>query len=170
MRSCGKVLLAWLACPAIGLLIAQGVRADGPEQQEKAVYVFKPELRRVMRQVEHNEFHLGHLDEWGNFLPDFQKGPLKWEKAGHLQKDYPLYNTQTGIRQDPVFEYRSGSLIPGFFLGFVFYPQQGAKIITMDDYLKEYPSKNNLTGVGCWPIYNLPGKIVKKGEDGNGKR
>src|SRR6266567_941029 len=145
MRSCRTSLLAWLLYLAIGIMITERSWADGLEGKEKPAYVFKPEVRKVTRQVGPDEFHLGHLDEWGDFVPDFKKSPTKWEKLGGLLKDYPLYNNQTGIRPDPIFEYRSGFLIPGTLDGFFFVPQVGRKIVRMEDYLKAYPASDDLT-------------------------
>jgi len=59
-------------------------------------------------------------------------------------------------RNEQVYEFRSGRLIPGYLQqNFDFLPEPGEAIIEFKDYVYSKTSKR---------IYNLPGKFVKKSE------
>lgn len=63
---------------------------------------------------------------------------------------------QPAIRNEQVYEYRSGRLIPGYLQqNCDFLPEPGEAIIEFKDYVYSKTSKR---------IYNLPGKFVKRSE------
>ncbi len=88
----------------------------------------------------------GHLDAAGNFLPEDTLSA-------------PVVNRPVQAKE-AVYEYRSGNLIKGTLRqdgGFI--PELGSKVTTLKDYLKTYDPENSPR------IYNLPGFIVKKGQE-----
>ncbi len=123
-----------------------------PAQDE---YVYVPDTKRLVALTRNGCEIVGHLDETGFFTPD-PKWPVV--QGGHPTSgvDIDLLNGWPGT----AYEYRSGRLI----LGMIdqkgnFVPNLGSKVISFEQYRP---------GGNAPPIYNLPGRFVKKGEE-NGK-
>jgi hypothetical protein len=94
-------------------------------------------------------YTIGKLDATGRFTPDRKFSPMKYGSGGS-GLSYDMLNDSPG----PAYEYRSGRLI----LGNIdaqgdFIPDLGSKVIPFKDYRP---------GPDALPIYNLPGKFVRK--------
>lgn len=115
--------------------------------------------------------YVGHLNGKGQFVPDPQF-TLRVDVGGSANPTNWLMRTKPG---ELLYEFRAGRLVPGEIKpndklppGPVgpgspetktsyFYPDLDGKVIEFSDYIKSYdPEKSRR-------IYNLPGKIVKKG-------
>jgi hypothetical protein len=100
-------------------------------------------VARVRRRDGKWDVQIGRLDRAGGFVED------KDVKA-------VLLNGPSRPRE-PVYEYRSGRLIPGVLEeGGRFVPDVGGTVLPMETYLHDYtPDKARR-------VYNLPGRIVKR--------
>jgi hypothetical protein len=98
---------------------------------------------------------IGKLDEAGNFVVP-HRGYFQFRRGQPLSRVPPC----TPINGEPeknVYEYRSGTLVPGAIDDDGnFIPTLDAKVIDFKDYV--YSPK-------AAKIYNLPGKFVRKGEE-----
>lgn len=116
--------------------------------------------------------YVGHLNSAGQFVPDPQITP-RVDGGGSASPTNWLMQTRPG---ELLYEFHAGRLVPGEIKpndkqpsGSVgpgsremktsyFYPDLNGKVIELTDYLKSYdPYKSRR-------IYNLPGKILKKGD------
>jgi hypothetical protein len=141
------------------------------ENKETTQFEFLVDLqpRYLMHYLE--VIYIGRLDATGQFVPDPKIPPKLLDLKSGVQLAGPappsLFDAHTRDRPEfdgRVYEFRAGRLIPGIIkqdmkTGFrYFYPDLDGKVIEMSDYLKAYdPKKSRI-------IYNLPGRIVKKGE------
>ena len=129
--------------------IAAGLAGD-PVAQYEFVRDTKPNVA-----LQHGDvWSIGKLDAAGNFLPDPQ-----WMNLRVMLSSSPggrLINPGGYIGS--VYEYRSGRLILGKLDDKGnFIPELGGKVIALSEYLSKYrPGKSP-------KVYNLPGRIVKRG-------
>ena len=127
---------------AAGMTLYWTVLNSLPSQERgtgKSVYVFQPEAKkRVLIAL-----------QW---MTDLEK------------TKFPIYNlNRGGLHVDTVYHYLSGGwLIVGEIAGEAFFPgiekNNTIKVISLDDYLRKYDPEQHIR------IYNLPVRIVKKGE------
>jgi hypothetical protein len=138
------VVLSGLAC-----LAPPVARTEPPVE-----YEFVPDLDRYVMMTRGPAQSVGKLDAAGNFVPD-----RRWLNVRGKVSGAPPYTLITGAA-GPAYEYRSGRLVKGRLdEDGNFVPQLGSVVIP----LRAYDP-----GPGAAPIYNLPGRFVKKGE-GNRK-
>jgi hypothetical protein len=122
--------------------------AAAPGQDE---YVFVPDTKRLVA-LQRNDYEtVGRLDETGFFTPERSYQVVRGGRATS-GVEIDLLNTSPGT----AYEYRSGRLI----LGEIdrkgnFVPGLGTKVIAFEQYKP---------GGNAPPIYNLPGRFVKKEE------
>lgn len=114
-------------------------------------YVFVENTDRWVSIVRGEWFLIGKLDKSGDFIHEF-----KFKTSDSTSAGIPVATSlnSTGPNSKKVFEFRSGMLIPGEIRkegNFV--PEAGGKMIEFKDY-KYSPSEI--------PIWNLPGRFVKK--------
>jgi hypothetical protein len=165
--------------PTLALLVHVLMVAHGPiKSNAHHQYEFVEDLgiKHVMRYPTGE--YTGYLDSSGQFIPDPSIPPILPKKGG-TGPSRPASQSSWLLSSRPgeqLYEFRAGRLIPGVIktnrpdtsVGAVgpgpikvmtfFYPDIDGKIIEMSDYLKTYdPLKSRR-------IYNLPGRIVKKGE------
>ena len=127
--------------------------APAPELEE---LVYVPDTSRWVAMQHGDTFSVGKLAADGTFLPDPLWVNRDIHRAYTSAPAYTLINALKGR----AYEYRSGRLILGELDdNGIFIPQLGGKIISLDEYLRS-PTKV--------PIYNLPGRLVKK-EQKDGK-
>lgn len=116
-------------------------------------YVFVPGMKGPVALLHEGYVIPGNLDAAGTFLPDPKCLPYKWGEGRSAGRAYRVINCLPGT----AYEYRSGRLILGFIdQEGTFIPDLGSKVISIKDYKP---------GGNAAPIYNLPGKFVKKGEE-----
>lgn len=146
---------------AVVLASIAGVVAAAPVPREE--YVFAPDTGRwvgVWRNVAQpggaggRVLLVGKLDADGVF----------YEMHRHLAPpaDGPEYAVILPALGDgrPAYEYRAGRLIRGKLRDAAFVPDEGSKVIPFSDY--HY-------GPGAPPVWNLPGRFVKKGAPGSAR-
>lgn len=141
------------------------------QRKAKAEYIFQPEPDKRVVLVRFPFFYEGHLNDSGAFVPDpkakpvefkFDEDVLQWMEALEKKKG-PIFNrNRGGLHADAVYHFFGGWLIGGEIPAEDFFPQieknNTIKVISLDDYLRKYDPEQNIR------IYNLPGRIVKKGE------
>lgn len=115
-------------------------------------YVFAPDVDRLVGIVRGDFVLIGRLDLQGNFSESMRRVP------GPVSSALPPYTIINSFAADlkprPVYEYRSGRLIKGVIdLKCNFVPDVGSTVILFKDY--RYSPK-------ALPIWNLPGRFVKK--------
>ena len=126
------------------------LRGDNPDQ-----YEYVKDTDRYVGLVYKGGVSVGRLDGNGNFLPEPSMINLTGFKSGLPQYTLLVRGLQRGR---PLYEYRSGRLIRGVLdKDGNFIPELGSTVIGFEDYLKAYQPDKSLK------IYNLPGKIIKKG-------
>jgi hypothetical protein len=137
-----------LARPVLG-------EGDPPPAQEE--YVFVPGMKGPVALLHDGNVIPGWVDSVGTFTSDPKYPPWK-AGASTTGRFFRIINGDPGT----AYEYRSGRLI----LGEIdqkgnFVPGLGTKVIAFEQYKP---------GGNAPPIYNLPGRWVKKGEKkDNGK-
>ena len=114
-------------------------------------YVFVPDTDRLVEIVRGDLVLTGKLDINGDFLED----------PHHRRKtNMPVYSQPSIVllnaNQGPAYEYRSGQLIKGVIADWGnFVPEIGSAVVPFTDY--RY-------GPDALPIWNLPGRFVKKSD------
>jgi hypothetical protein len=119
--------------------------------------------------VKYGVFHskmlyFGRLDSHGQFVADPKNPPLPYSGIGSMPKRMPARLMQSLVPDEKLYQYNAARLVPGILkpdaatTSTYFYPDLGGKIIEFSEYLKDYDPKKSRR------IYNLPGRIVKKGE------
>ncbi len=111
------------------------------------------ETEKYVAMIHGDTYALGKLDKAGTFTPDRKYPPVRLGEGLTSSPGFRLLNGDPGT----AYEYRSGRLI----LGYIdqkgnFVPDLGSKVIAFEDYRP---------GGNAPPIYNLPGRFVKKGEE-----
>jgi hypothetical protein len=148
----GKVTGLRAATPAAAVVLS-GLACLAPPvaRTEPAVeYEFVLELDRYVMMTRGPARSVGKLDAAGNFVPDG-----RWLNVRGKVSGAPPYALITG-RAGPAYEYRSGRLVKGRLDGDGnFVPELGSVVVP----LRAYDP-----GPGAVPIYNLPGRFVKKGQ------
>jgi hypothetical protein len=105
---------------------------------------------------------LGHLNDQGDFVPDYGLPPFPLTKpvkpAGDKLTNNPTlwyYNLPVeGADREPTYEYRSGRLLKGILLkNGSFVPDLDSRVLDFKEYV---PGEKSLR------IYNLPGRLKKK--------
>jgi hypothetical protein len=115
-------------------------------------YIFVPDTSRQIRLCRGDEQLFGRFDSEGNFIQE-QKFPVTAELSS-APCGICLTFVGPGIEPIPVFEYRSGRLIPGVINDTgSFVPNLGGTTSSFKEYR---------CGPGVPPIWNLPGYFVSK--------
>jgi hypothetical protein len=113
-------------------------------------------------QVWHEQMELGHLNDQGDFVPDYGLPPFPLTQpvkpAGEIPTNKPAlwyYNLPAeGADREPAYEYRSGRLLKGLLLkNGTFIPDRDSVVLDFKEYA---PGEKALR------IYNLPGQLKKK--------
>lgn len=145
-----------------------GLTSDWLKEINQKLPPFKREELPWYAHVRGNVMELGHLDDYGDFVPARHLRPFPLTMplknsappygAGEPQPIY--YNLPRGGDSEEVFEYRSGRLISGTLLkSGRFVPIKGTRVIDLKDY-------GPIAGTIWLRIYNLPGALRQKGERG----
>jgi hypothetical protein len=134
-----------------------GAPAQQTLEQAKAVqYDFRQNLTLYYVLVRGDTEIFGHLDAAGNFIADRKWPPYRRGQPLTSIPPSTLLNLPTKLPHEPVYEYRSGRLVPGNLDDDGnFLPDLGAKVTDFQDY-RPVP--------GARRIYNLPGRFVEKGK------
>jgi hypothetical protein len=173
MRHYGKQTLSRIALLLALALTFSGASFSQQKQEEKKQYVFRYEEDKRVLLMRFPFFYEGHLEATGTFIPDPKAAPIECKASADEQHDWiealerkkgPIHN----MNRSPgmavlVYRYYSGLLMPGSLTGDDFTPlvdetNNTVKLITLDEYLKTYDPERHVR------IYNLPGRIVPKGE------
>jgi hypothetical protein len=126
-----------------------------PQQAEPVQYEFRQDLTLYYRLVRGDTQVFGHVDAAGNFIAERGIGVYGRGALSAIPPSRPL-NLPTKLPHEPVYEYRSGRLIPGNLDDDGnFLPDLGAKVTDFQDY---HPVP------GARRIFNLPGYFVEKGK------
>jgi hypothetical protein len=148
-RDIMRVLL-FAACVAGSGCASGAVPPPGAGDSE---YVFVPDTERLVEIWRGGYVLIGKLDANGDFLED----PSLRHKRNVLLSPRPVAELIDG-NPGPAYEYRSGRLIKGEIReDGSFVPEAGSTVIQFTDY-RYSPS--------AIPIWNLPGRFVKRGEEG----
>jgi hypothetical protein len=147
------------------ILLCIGIYAAGsfiPDRQRlnSPAFQFVPDTSPLVG-IDHGHretFSTGHLDVAGNFIPD---GPFinrNVHRGRSASPPFRFINTSGSLPEMEAYEYRSGRLLKGKInKDGDFVPDLDSKVISLESYLEHYdPDKSP-------EIYNLPGRIVKKG-------
>ena len=142
------------------LLSSSNISCSSNERQVGVEYVYVHLPKKFVGIKHGKNYSIGKLDAAGNFIPDkdwldIEVGaPLMHSPGGSIVNLNP-YPKKT-------YEFRSRRLV----LGIIdedgsFIPDLESNVITLEEYLKHYdPLDKDVS-----PIYNLPGKITRKGEE-----
>jgi hypothetical protein len=112
--------------------------------------------------VWHERMELGHLNDFGDFVPEYGLPPFPLTKPARRVHDAftyqpaPWYYNLPVDRADleHVYEYRSGRLVKGVLKrNGTFVPELDSRVLDFKDYV---PGEQALR------IYNLPGRLKKK--------
>lgn len=118
------------------------------DEAEKPYYVTRIPTKYLL---EFGELRFrGTINEAGDFVPDPGFKPYPLNEARPFDRSPPL---RRGLPKEPVYEYRSGRLIPGILDKGAFIPDLGSAVIPFEDYRCK---------PGVRRIYNLPGKFVTR--------
>ncbi len=139
----------------IYLFFAANGNQKKPSNREPE-YEFRLDLKRIVAVHYKNYWEYGTLDADGRLVPQGERRRYGFNSA---LPDIDEVINSPRKPNEPVYEFRSARLIKGNLQqDAVFVPELASTVIDLDLYLKEYDPKNSLR------IYNLPGRIVKKGE------
>jgi hypothetical protein len=105
---------------------------------------------------------LGHLNDQGDFVPDYGLPPFPLTQpvkpAGEIPTNKPAlwyYNLPAeGADRESAYEYRSGRLLKGVLL------KNGTFVPDLDSVVLDF--KEYVPGEKALRIYNLPGRLKKK--------
>lgn len=127
------------------------------QNEGKHVFVQDDKLMFMMRMGEN--YYYGHVAmPCGIFAPKHLDNPIKQNEIAPFKLPFLM---KPKSPNEPVFEFRNGTLIPGFLMDdkgdFLFVPENGANTIEAETYLKTYSPNSRR-------IYNLPGKFVEQGK------
>jgi hypothetical protein len=112
--------------------------------------------------VRGEQMELGHLNDAGDFLPDYGLPPFPLTKPAQRVMDPNTYQPAPWYYNLPidradlehVYEYRSGRLLKGVLLrNGTFVPELDSRVLDFKEYV---PGEQALR------IYNLPGRLKKK--------
>jgi hypothetical protein len=145
---------AWLFWAVAACLCGSGLApAEPPPPQAKPVqYEFRQDLiiEYLLGLGDIEVF--GHVDAAGNFIAE--RGIGVYRRGQPLSAIPPA--TMLNVPDEPVYEYRSGRLVPGNMDDDGnFLADLGAKVMNFEDYHAV---------AGARPICNLPGRFVEKGK------
>ncbi|HZU39192.1 MAG TPA: hypothetical protein VFA18_24920 [Gemmataceae bacterium] len=119
-------------------------------------YIFEQDLRLEFMMDYGDMLVRGHLDVAGNLVPIPGATRRNAEGWVGICGVHVRYLAWVAKEAEPVYEFRSGRLVPGVIgAGGHFVPTVGAPIIDFKDY--RYGDKARR-------IYNLPGQFVKRAE------
>ncbi|MCI0640614.1 MAG: hypothetical protein L0Y70_16190 [Gemmataceae bacterium] len=145
-----------------GLLLEPSWGGRREDSKRRLEYEFQLDLKRIIAAYSKDYWEYGTLDADGRFLPQGRKRQYGFNSA--LPDFEEVINTPRKPNE-PVYEFRSARLIKGNLQqDAVLVPELASTVIDLDSYLKEYDPKNSPR------IYNLPGRIVKKGEPEKDKK
>ncbi|MCI0640613.1 MAG: hypothetical protein L0Y72_00180 [Gemmataceae bacterium] len=136
-------------------------QTEGPKKSEPE-YEFRLDVKRILVLFSKDYFEVGRLNADGRFIP---QGPRRPNGFNSPLEDFEEVINSPRFSSEPVYEFRSAHLIKGVLMeDCVFVPELGSKVIDLESYLKDYDPKKSPR------IYNLPGRIVKKGEPEQAKK
>jgi hypothetical protein len=141
----------WFAAIASSILVTSLFGGVEP-LADRGEYVFVENTNYRVGLKHNGTYIIGYLDRTGMFTTDRKCAPIKVGES----VSGPAFTVLNG---DPgtAYEYRSGRLILGQIdKDGTFVPALGSKVISIKDYRP---------GGNAAPIYNLPGRFVKKGEE-----
>src|SRR5690242_5466197 len=100
------------------LLTVSAFAAAGPPTLEtqqgdpEVEYLLRVDLTPLLAVVRGNHYWLGHLNDDGEFVPDYQNPPqghrLNRMTSGRL--NYTFLNSPMGVLKEKVYEFRAGRL------------------------------------------------------------
>jgi hypothetical protein len=135
------VALAVVVFLAVEIMNVKGSAEKEGDKKKETEYVYKEDLGRIVAMLKGGKVVYGQLDAAGNFLDVEQLKP-EWVMNEPREPD------------EPVYEYRSGTLIKGILRkDGKFVPDEGSEIVDF----KKYEKKK-----GVPRIYNLPGVLEEK--------
>jgi hypothetical protein len=142
-----------------------GIPAGYDYQPFTTIFRLNPRPATAVPWVAHvrdEQMELGHLNDQGNFVPDYGLPPfpltMPAKPAGEKVTNKPAlwyYNLPVeGADRERTYEYRSGRLLKGTLLkNGTFVPDLGSRVLDFKEYV---PGAKSLR------IYNLPGRLEKK--------
>jgi hypothetical protein len=152
------VKAGWHFWAVAAVLCGPGVAPaqQSPEQAKVVEYEFRQDLTFYYLLVRGDTEVFGNVDAAGNFLAERRIGVYRrGQPLSAIPPSRPL-NLPTKLPHEPVYEYRSGRLVPGNLDDDGnFLPDLGAKVTDFQDY---HPVP------GARRIFNLPGYFVEKGK------
>jgi hypothetical protein len=149
MKAKDGIALPWL--PNLGVVYREAVIVSPESWQIKSsdYHYVQAERTNTYRRLG-GYFFKGKYDIHGKFFWDATTAPLEVQKTDPQALERVLCSRVN----EPVYEFRSGMLVPGRIdAEYFFIPEKGAKIKAFKDY--DYPNDPRR-------IYNLPGEFVPK--------
>jgi hypothetical protein len=135
------------------------VPAEQTPQEAKAVpYEFRQDLTLYYLFVFGDKEVFGHVDAAGTFIADRGLGVYRRGQAYSGLPPHASLNLPHKYPHEPVYEYRSGRLVPGKLDNHgIFFPDVGDTVNDFQDY-RVVPSARR--------IFNLPGLFLENGKKG----